>query len=575
MWLLDTTTERLHPVQFYEPNLPEYAILSHTWGDDEVNFQDIISSASFTTKKGWGKIQKTCAFAQASRIRYAWVDTCCIDKTSSAELSEAINSMFHWYGRAKMCYVYLQDFSPPLAMTTEPWLKDCRWFTRGWTLQELIAPRQITFYDKSWAYLGTKNQLCPHLSRITGIPAQVLQDPITLGDYSAAAKMSWAAKRTTTRIEDMAYCLLGLFDINMPLLYGERGKAFQRLQEEIVKNGVDSTLLAWQPIKNALSAPRPFATSPNCFANTGNVESGDMFLTGWSAIPGGLQMATYIWAVPVPDTNFVKHYCSIGTRKDPRTKINSEVCIALNMVGPDLYVRAAETICAPPEDDGTGYMKSGRGFTIAKMQAFRTPNHYTVQLSPRLRVHRAVPAGHWDGNTGRLFTPVTSNTNVLLIRAKDVEGDPKDFFVLIHEHRASRDLQLYLFSKASHPGLASKAMSEVHSSGISWENLQDEIPEVKDLSNTLFITFSGGAIFVASAWWSGNEFGCAIHIDIRKVQDRIRFQLTTEPSPAPEAPQRDDDVVSVESMSTDEGPATFDQRTEMARFSKRPLSKLQ
>lgn len=556
MWLLDTLTERLAPAQFYEPNLPEYAILSHTWGDEEVSFQNMANTGDFQKKRGWRKIHKTCAFARASRIKYAWVDTCCIDKTSSAELSEAINSMFHWYSKAKICYVYLEDFSPPLAMTTEPWLKECRWFTRGWTLQELIAPKNVIFYNKNWAYFGTKDQLCPHLSRITGIPARLLQDPNTLGEFSAAAKMSWAANRTTTRIEDMAYCLLGLFDINMPLLYGERGKAFIRLQEEIVRNGIDSTLLAWEPAtgqEGSAVSLNPFAPSPASFLRTGDVEQGDMFLTGWSAIPGGLQLATYVWTVPSPGTRLAKHYCYIGTRTNPKDKINSEVCIVLKMVGPDLYVRSAENICTPPEDDGTCYMKSGRGFTIAKTKALHaSPSHYTITLSAGLIVRRAVPAGHWDENQRMLYTPVTSNTNVLLVRAKIAGADPEDLFVLIHEQRASRDLQLFLFSKADYPGPAGKVMGQVHSTGISWENLLDEIPEVKDMSNTHFIAFSNGAVYVASAWWFGNNFSCRVQVVLEKVDERTNSQSMSQHVAAIELLRRDDDVISVESMSTDD-----------------------
>jgi hypothetical protein len=164
--------------------------------------------------------------------------SCCIDKTSTAELSEAINSMFRWYRKANICYAYMADVHE----TTQ--LAHSRWFTRGWTLQELVAPAIVWFYDSSWKYLGSKRELESVLVKITSIDADVLMH----GNFEAvsiARRMSWAAKRQTSRIEDQAYCLLGIFDVNMPLLYGEGMKAFTRLQEEIIKTSDDQSLFAW------------------------------------------------------------------------------------------------------------------------------------------------------------------------------------------------------------------------------------------------------------------------------------------------------------------------------------------
>lgn len=175
-------------------------------------------------------------------------DRCCIDKTSSAELSEAINSMFRWYERARVCYAYLSDVSGDANLRVDVReFVESRWFTRGWTLQELVAPKSVLFYSKrgrGWHFLGSKEDLCDHISNITGIDTDTLYGA-GLELASVARKMSWASQRETTRIEDTAYCLLGIFDVNMPLLYGEGEKAFLRLQEEILRSSYDYSLFAW------------------------------------------------------------------------------------------------------------------------------------------------------------------------------------------------------------------------------------------------------------------------------------------------------------------------------------------
>jgi hypothetical protein len=198
--------------------LDQYAILSHTWEDEEVTFGDFCNLDNAIKKRGFAKIRQTCAMAQEAGLSYAWVDTCCIDKTSSAELSEAINSMYSWYAGAKICYAYLSDLhrqagAEPGDMVRE--LEGCRWFTRGWTLQELIAPTRIQFFDANWKLYGSKSDLKQALSTITRIDVEVLDDASSLQGIPAARRMAWAAKRKTTRIEDIAYSLLGIFDVNM------------------------------------------------------------------------------------------------------------------------------------------------------------------------------------------------------------------------------------------------------------------------------------------------------------------------------------------------------------------------
>ncbi|KAL3423551.1 hypothetical protein PVAG01_05298 [Phlyctema vagabunda] len=176
------------------------------------------------------------------------MDSCCIDKTSSAELSESINSMFDWYRDAVVCYVYPSEFVASEGSEFHFAISGARsrWFTRGWTLRELLAPENVVFYDQNWKDSGTKRSLAAAIISITGIDQKLISGETRVTDYSVAQKTSWASVRDTTRVEDMAYSLLGLFGISMPLLYGEGSRSFGRLQEEIIKTSTDQTIFAWR-----------------------------------------------------------------------------------------------------------------------------------------------------------------------------------------------------------------------------------------------------------------------------------------------------------------------------------------
>jgi hypothetical protein len=250
MRLIHTVTLKLH--EFFGENIPPYAILSHTWGESEVSFQEM-QSGDVNSKAGYDKTRRCCEIAAADRFEYCWVDTCCIDKTSSAELSEAINSMYKWYRVADVCYVYLADVHASLGTKATRAFRNSTWFTRGWTLQELISPLSVIFFNKNWGEIGTKDSMKSQICNTTKINEEVLADAHAMHGLSVAQKMSWASKRETTREEDIAYCLLGIFGVSMPMLYGEGDYAFIRLQEEIIKNTNDHTIFAWtdnSPINN-------------------------------------------------------------------------------------------------------------------------------------------------------------------------------------------------------------------------------------------------------------------------------------------------------------------------------------
>jgi Heterokaryon incompatibility protein (HET) len=271
MRLLDTATLTLH--EFIESDIPPYAILSHCWESEEVLFHDI-QAGTAPNKKGYSKIRGCCRQASADGFQYAWVDSCCIDKTSSAELSEAINSMYKWYRNSLACYVYLADVTSrddaKLYYQRNSDFRKSRWFTRGWTLQELLAPIRVTFYDLEWVEMGTKMSLGKLISSITGIKFL-----FTSQEASIAQKMSWASDRMTTRIEDQAYCLMGLLGVNMPPLYGEGSKAFQRLQLELLKITDDETIFAWGYDKTGYEkythAPGLLADSVAAFRESGDI----------------------------------------------------------------------------------------------------------------------------------------------------------------------------------------------------------------------------------------------------------------------------------------------------------------
>lgn len=314
MRLLNAKTVQLE--EFPDNAIPQYAILSHTWGKEEASFQDMQSRRSIrrtVEKAGYRKIEYSCNQAVKDLLTYVWVDTCCIDKSSSAELSEAINSMYRWYSHAAICYAYLTDIPAndnPEAPNSA--FVNSRWFTRGWTLQELIAPPRVVFYAQNWTKLGTKEDLCHSISRGTGIDVEVLErGGRAFRSFSIAQRMSWASRRTTTREEDIAYCLLGIFNVNMPILYGEREKAFIRLQEEIMKYSDDQSLFAWGiPQDNQLDfyfEPEIrglLAKSPAEFANSGDIISYQS-TAPYAMTNKGIQIELPIWKPnPPPSAHF-------------------------------------------------------------------------------------------------------------------------------------------------------------------------------------------------------------------------------------------------------------------------------
>ncbi|KFA69570.1 hypothetical protein S40285_09522 [Stachybotrys chlorohalonatus IBT 40285] len=247
-----------------------YAILSHRWADDEITFDQI---GDYTTElrsitgshpiPQLDKIIGACAIARQQGRRWVWIDSCCINKSSSQEYQESINSMFKWYSDAAICIAFLSDIrrDPSIINEPQPFYntqtgRPSVWFTRGWTLQELLAPKDMQFYDGDWQYIGTKAELALPLSQITAIKLEYLTGEEDFRSACIAAKMSWMAGRETTREEDMAYSMLGIFNTTMTIQYGEGMAAFLRLQDMLISKN-DESLFAWKmPAEGAEDAHR-------------------------------------------------------------------------------------------------------------------------------------------------------------------------------------------------------------------------------------------------------------------------------------------------------------------------------
>ncbi|KAI0095561.1 heterokaryon incompatibility protein-domain-containing protein [Nemania sp. FL0031] len=430
---------RLELVEVIESTTPAYAILSHTWGDEEVTFQElqslshrrwsraILKSASMIkAKKGFVKILNAAALAAKNGYQYIWIDTCCIDKTSSAELSEAINSMYRWYKQAWICYAYLEDVEYAGGDAFYEICRDSRWFTRGWTLQELIAPKEVHFYAQNWEYLGSKlssQSVRSSLSKITGVDARVLESIVDPKDTSIATRMKWASHRQTTRPEDVSYCLIGLFNVNMPLLYGEgKGKAFVRLQEEILKGSNDHSIYIWR--QSNLSANEILsgllAESPGYFSEVENYKPMPPSIlkssNTWNMTNQGLQLSLFLQqcfdegGLQIKDEYHAVLECTIRRKDEVYYR---SPAIRVKRVYGDQFARIrphiVESVITPSfgTDQGTGayevlFVKQAPLYSIPEFMV-------SLQHTPSPGLSAVWPEKNWDEDNGTLFTTLHDN----------------------------------------------------------------------------------------------------------------------------------------------------------------------
>ncbi|KAF7678464.1 hypothetical protein GT037_003845 [Alternaria burnsii] len=393
MIFIDTKTLALHVRDYADPD-QRYAILSHVWGPtkDELTYEEMNVAPqdrpkSTLAKPGYRKIIETCKIASSPRYRlpYVWCDTCCINKPSSAELSEAINSMFRYYKEARVCFAYLFDVTE-----SDYSFISSKWFSRGWTLQELIAPRDVVFYNQKWEFRGTKSSLATQITEITGIPDKILKQEMELSEMPVAQRFSWAAERKTTRDEDMAYSLLGIFDINMAMLYGEGSKAFIRLQEQILSQCADDSIFLWNDQFSDQELTGLLAPSPKSFRQMRSitpeptVRPRDFYLTNRGIrLKLGLAWDNDTGLAILP----VKH--SLGT-------VGKPVGVYLRRVGPDLFVRAQPQKC-PSVKTEVVYTEFTAVKSLTVTQAATIMDKVMRVIKPAsVRVNRVEPNGLWD-----------------------------------------------------------------------------------------------------------------------------------------------------------------------------------
>lgn len=289
MRLLNKETLEL---EWFTNHAPAYNVLSHRWLGPETSLQDFLVQSKQDEASQSDGVKKIVRFCKQMRSatyeeRYVWVDTCCIDKTSSTELQEAINSMYRWYERAALCVVYLDDVTATEDRSKlRNRLSRSLWFTRGWTLQELIAPRNVLFLDRNWRSIGTRALLAETIEKVTSIPADCLGNSSIVHRLPIAERMKWLSGRQTTREEDLAYCMLGILDVNIPLLYGQGKRAFMRLQKEYLQTNNDESIFIWTTfdgleaeLDGGNSTSTIFAPAPACFSCVAgrNVQLDDWF----------------------------------------------------------------------------------------------------------------------------------------------------------------------------------------------------------------------------------------------------------------------------------------------------------
>ena len=381
---------------FVGSHIPKYAILSHRWESDEVTYQEMSQPKTFG-KKAFAKIQSACWQARNKGLGYLWVDTCCIDKRSSVDVDEAINSMYTWYHQADICFAYLSDITFP-----QHQIKDSVWLTRGWTLQELIAPKVVTFHDRNWVFLGTKVDLAQHLSVYTGIPLEVLTGQNKASSCSIAQRMSWASKRETERPEDRAYSLLGIFDVNLPSLYGEgEKKSFARLQQEILRQSDDPSIFAWDRGVGGTfdgyssilaTSPTNFTTCQNVVRssqglhNTGNFKITNIGLSiTLMTIPWTMETYLGILQCTLHDSPYARLGIFLERLSSPQIDEqyarvsfngNTVVCIPLQRILQDTQARVRHVYVRPEICDNP--LRRWHGF---RLHEFDVPDYSLDELS--------------------------------------------------------------------------------------------------------------------------------------------------------------------------------------------------
>jgi hypothetical protein len=435
MRLINTTTLKLE--EFIDKDVPPYVILSHTWAKEEASFQEMQNCDEIVKKKeGYSKIKRCCEVARSDGFNYAWIDTCCIDKTSSSELSEAINSMYRWYSTADVCYAYLSDVPStrdPNAPGSD--FSRSRWFTRGWTLQELIAPSVVIFFGSDWKEIGSKSGLRKAIIDTTGIPLDIILGGTT-EEASIAQRMSWAAKRETTRPEDLAYCLMGLFHVHMPMIYGEGGEhAFLRLQEEILKISYDESVFAWTSSRSL----GLLASSPAAFSQSGHIIASRRRPDGKSFTfsSRGINIELPMKMIALPNRREIfRGVLDCFESGIPTTKVGIELAASSEENG--IFYRTSTTSLFSVKSSEADKLRRRKIYVKQRRSAMqvRKCGQYLVKATPLLRANGILLVGGVYNSEGPIpsFDPFTFSAITLPPRSRSYEacrvvGDELQFSV--------------------------------------------------------------------------------------------------------------------------------------------------
>jgi hypothetical protein len=444
--------------EFFYAKPPPYAILSHTWGSDseEVSYRDVLDGRLRTPATRPDKITGCCQKAKEDGYKYVWVDTCCIDKTNLVELQEAINSMFRWYRDANICYAYLADVTPVGGTSTfNAAFAASRWFQRGWTLQELIAPHNLRFYNKGWTFVGNKGNLYELVEEITGIPSDFLLGIVKLHDASVAQRMSWAAKRVTKRQEDMAYCLLGIFGVSMPMIYGEGDKAFRRLQEHIMKDVADDSILAWDLDQSGwtpacaagITPGSALAPAPSFFAKSGQVTAVDRSGHSFDVQGGTIRLPVRLYTTPAGE---IIGLLKCGPEANRQTVVGIPLAAAPGGNSDNTYFRVAgrqALLAATTEASGTAVVRIQLDGRQEPSQGIETCWFHIGKTLPDLDLINVHPSGCWHKDRALIeatMEPAAAGAKIIIARFRQTTAAAAADFLAVVAVDAQADPSCHL-----------------------------------------------------------------------------------------------------------------------------------
>jgi hypothetical protein len=446
--------------------------------------------------------------------------------------------MFQWYQDAVECYVFLSDL--PAGTTSSEGFAGCKWFTRGWTLQELIAPKTVLFYNQSWKYLGTKGEFCDEISLITNINKEVLEGSAQLWNVSVATRMSWAAHRKTTRIEDLAYCLLGIFEVNMALIYGEGRNAFRRLQEEIVRRSNDLTIFAWDQAPGEKVHPGIFAQSPTLFGRSGIIEPIDQARLDpeFSLTNKGLKFDNFklLWTNLREETRdgkrrYQKTYAlPLGNRK------NEWIAVPLRKIGPGLFVRNG-TLITISWNTGDGvavnfYLHAAPSYS----SFFEGSRRKEAVMLPKaqFKIQEVVPNSHWDEANSLFFAPV-ENLKLVLAASGSITLGGSAVQVVVCIDFESDPVRCRIFDVKTHNQLSAWLFRHTRLNyDVTWEDIRADEPEIMVFIDEVEISVDGTEYQISASI----DKGVVPYISMYNIYS-VSFAVQTISQPPPSSPSSD------------------------------------